>query len=61
MKKCLLGEEYNRCPDLQPGQVCGRAGENRCSMLEPEEPPKPSYQREARWYEKYYEDKSRRI
>ena len=61
MKKCALDAKYNECPDLREGQVCGRTGENRCSMLEPEEPQKPIYRREPRWYEKYYTDKSQRI
>lgn len=60
MKTCALEAKYNECPDLREGQVCGRTGEERCGMQEPDEP-KPVYQREPRWYEKYYEDKSRRI
>lgn len=62
MKKCALEARLNQCPELKPGQVCGREGEHRCGMMEePEEPAQVADQREPRWYEKYYEGKSRRI
>ena len=62
MKKCALDQKYNQCPDLKPGQVCGRSGGNRCGMEVPKEPAQDDAdQREPRWYERYYEGKSRRI
>lgn len=60
--KCTLDLANNPCPDLRPGQICVREG--YCSMKDPDEfersAPEPE-RREARWYEKFYEGKSRRI
>lgn len=62
MKKCALDQKYNRCPDLREGQICGRESEDRCGMEVPEEPAQADAdRREPRWYEQYYEGKSRRI
>ncbi len=58
MVKCALDAKYNRCPDLQPGQICGRKS-GRCGMMEPEEVEQPM-QREPKWYEEYYTGKSRK-
>lgn len=52
MKKCVLEEKYNQCPELGENQECLRDG--HCNMQEPEEPAKTVYQREQRWYKKYY-------
>lgn len=60
-KKCILDAKYNQCPHLRPEQVCGRMDGEHCSMEESEEPVYSNQRREPRWYEKYYEGKSRRI
>lgn len=60
-KKCALDAKYNKCPYLRPDQICGRIGEEYCSMQEPEENAPIKQSREPRWYEQYYDGKSRRI
>lgn len=59
--KCALDAKYNKCPDLRPGQICGREEDNQCSMREPEASIRSDQPREPRWYEQYYDGKSRRV
>ena len=56
MRKCALEAEYNQCPDLREGQVCGREGEFRCGMEIPEEPPKPVYQHEPPKHDTFHHE-----
>lgn len=56
--RCNLDKEINNCPFYING-LC--KNDNKCSFQESDKVIVQKYQREERWYEKYYKHSRRKI